>query len=93
VQARRSRRLILLDHVAQRFEPGVRYPESAINRELRNLHEDYAALRRYLIDEGFLERRDGMYWRAAPWRASGHDRMRRNTRGNGSYQPLLTSRM
>ena len=23
----------------------------------------YAALRRYLVDEGFLERRDGFYWR------------------------------
>ena len=64
VPAKRSPRLILLDHIAQRFEPGVRYPEGAVNRELRNLHEDYAALRRYLVDEGFLERRDGMYWRA-----------------------------
>lgn len=61
--AKRSRRLILLDHIAQRFEPGVQYPESVVNRELRNLHEDFAALRRYLIDEGFMERQDGMYWR------------------------------
>lgn len=64
VPAKRSRRLILLDHIAQRFEPGVRYPESAVNRELRDLHDDYAALRRYLIDEAFMERQDGMYWRA-----------------------------
>ena len=64
VPAKRSRRLILLDHVAQRFEPGVQYPEGAVNRELRNLHEDYAAMRRYLVDEGFLERQHGMYWRA-----------------------------
>ena len=62
--AKRSRRLVLLDHIAQRFEPGVQYPESAVNRELRNLHEDYAALRRYLVDEGFLERHDAVYWRA-----------------------------
>jgi hypothetical protein len=63
VPAKRSRRLILLDHIAQRFEPGVRYPEGAVNRELRDLHDDYAALRRYLIDEGFMEREGGMYWR------------------------------
>ena len=62
--AKRSRRLIVFDHIAQLFGPGVRYSESAVNRELRNLHEDYAALRRYLVDEGFLERQDGMYWRS-----------------------------
>ncbi len=62
--AKRSRRLVLLDHIAQRFEVGVRYPESAVNLELRNLHEDYAALRRYLIDEGFMQRQDGTYWRS-----------------------------
>ncbi|HEV7148233.1 MAG TPA: DUF2087 domain-containing protein [Pedococcus sp.] len=27
-------------------------------------HDDVAALRRYLVDEGFLDRRDGQYWRA-----------------------------
>jgi hypothetical protein len=63
VPAKRSRRLMLLNHIAQRFEPGVRYPESAVNHELRDLHDDYAALRRYLIDEGFMERQDGLYWR------------------------------
>ncbi len=61
--ARRSRRLVLLDHLAQLFEVGVRYPEGEVNRILRNLHEDYAALRRYLVDEGFLSREHGEYWR------------------------------
>jgi hypothetical protein len=27
-------------------------------------HPDYAALRRYLVDEGFMERRHGSYRRA-----------------------------
>lgn len=27
-------------------------------------HDDFAALRRYLVDEGFLARRDGYYWRS-----------------------------
>jgi len=27
------------------------------------LHPDHAALRRYLVDEGFLERAGGIYWR------------------------------
>ncbi len=64
VPGKRSRRLLLLDHVAQRFEVGVRYSEGEVNLKLRNLHEDYAALRRYLVDEGFLSREHGEYWRS-----------------------------
>lgn len=62
--AKRSRRLVLLDHIAQMFEVGVRYQEGEVNLKLRNLHEDYAALRRYLVDEGFLSREHGEYWRS-----------------------------
>jgi hypothetical protein len=61
--AKRSKRLVLLNHVAQGFEVGVRYSESEVNRILRNLNEDYAALRRYLVDEGFMGRERGVYWR------------------------------
>ena len=62
--AKRSRRLVLLDHVAQQFEVGVRYKEGEVNLKLRILHDDYAALRRYLVDEGFLSREHGEYWRS-----------------------------
>jgi hypothetical protein len=61
--AKRARRLVLLNHVAQLFDIGVRYQEGEVNLKLRNLHEDYAALRRYLVDEGFLSRDHGEYWR------------------------------
>ncbi len=61
--AKRSRRLAVLDRVAQLFEVGVRYEEGEVNLKLRSLHDDYAALRRYLVDEGFLGREHGMYWR------------------------------
>ena len=30
---------------------------------LRQHHDDYAALRRYLVDAGFLQREQGVYWR------------------------------
>src|SRR5215472_4333247 len=62
--AKRSRRLLLLDHIAQAFEPGVRYPEQAVSLFLGELHPDYAALRRYLVDEDFLARSGGQYWRS-----------------------------
>jgi hypothetical protein len=62
--AKRSRRLLLLDEVAQAFEPGVRYPESEVNRVLGAMFSDHAALRRYLVDEELLARADGLYWRS-----------------------------
>jgi hypothetical protein len=62
--ARRSRRRLLLDQIAQAFEPGLRYPERRVSLFLRALHADYAALRRYLVDEEFLSRSGGEYWRS-----------------------------
>ena len=62
--ARQSRRRLLLDMIAQAFEPGVRYPERRVSLFLGALHDDYAALRRYLVDEEFLSRSGGEYWRS-----------------------------
>jgi hypothetical protein len=62
--AKQSRRRLLLDQVAQAFEPGVRYSEQQVSVFLAELHPDYAALRRYLVDEDFLSRAHGQYWRS-----------------------------
>ncbi|MEW9555940.1 DUF2087 domain-containing protein [Nonomuraea sp. NPDC050783] len=61
---RRDKRLVVLRHIARLFEPGVRYPEKDVNVTLRAFHDDYAALRRYLIDEGLLSREGNVYWRS-----------------------------
>ena len=63
--AKRAKRLVVLEHVAQALEPGVRYPESAVNELLRRFHPDVAALRRYLVVEGLVERTPGVYWRSS----------------------------
>ncbi len=63
VPAVRGKRLVILDHLARLFQPGVRYPEREVDVVLRAFHPDYAALRRYLVDEGFLSRAAGTYWR------------------------------
>ena len=60
---KRAKRLVVLDHVAQSFEPGTSYSEAEVNAVLRGFHEDVAALRRYLVDEGFLSREANVYWR------------------------------
>lgn len=59
----RSKRLVILDHLSQEFEPGWRYTEKDVNEILGDYHEDVAALRRYLVDEGFMAREAGEYWR------------------------------
>jgi hypothetical protein len=63
--ARRAVRLLLLDEVAQAFEPGRRYDEAAVNEVLKALYDDHVTLRRYLVDEDLMSRTpDGTYWRS-----------------------------
>lgn len=64
IPTRISKRLVVLDLVAQDFALGEIYSEAAVNEILARRHPDHAALRRYLVDEGFLDRRDGTYWRS-----------------------------
>jgi hypothetical protein len=64
IPARHAKRLVVLDHLSQLFEPGERYPEVEVNRRLATVHDDVAALRRHLVDEGFLSREAGTYWRS-----------------------------
>lgn len=62
--AKYSRRLVVLDHIAQRFEPGRHYSEREVNVVLAAIDSDTATVRRYLVDAGFLDRADGAYWRS-----------------------------
>jgi hypothetical protein len=66
--AQRGRRVVVLEHLAQSFEPGVDYPEKDVNAVLAGLAEggavDHVTLRRYLIDEQLLRRENGVYRRS-----------------------------
>jgi hypothetical protein len=64
IPSKHSKRLVVLDHLAQSFEPGQRYEEAEVNLVLRRFHPDYAALRRYLVEDGFLTREASVYWRS-----------------------------
>lgn len=63
IPSHRAKRMVVLERLAQEFDAGVRYPEKQVSFMLQMFHPDYAALRRYLVDEGFLTRADGVYWR------------------------------
>lgn len=58
-----ARRQLVLEYIVQRFEPGCRYTEIEVNRILRPVWDDVAALRRYLVDAALLDRKAGEYWR------------------------------
>ena len=64
--AARKRRMVL-EYLAAAFEPGRRYDEPSVNAILRSWHEDVAALRRYLVEDGLLSREKGEYWRSGGW--------------------------
>jgi hypothetical protein len=64
IPATHAKRLVILDRLAQEFEPGRRYSEAMVNLVLGKWYADTAALRRYLVDEGFLDRAEGEYWRS-----------------------------
>ncbi len=59
----RKKRKLVLERLAQEFEPGLRYQERDVNFTLQLFHEDYAALRRYMVEEDIMTRAEGVYWR------------------------------
>jgi hypothetical protein len=64
VPTKHSKLLVVLDHLSQAFEPGRTYPEAEVNEVLTRFHPDYAALRRYLVENGFMTREHNVYWRS-----------------------------
>jgi ArsR family transcriptional regulator, arsenate/arsenite/antimonite-responsive transcriptional repressor len=61
--AQQSKRLVVLKWLASHFEPGRDYSEREVNELLSGHSEDYATLRRYLVDMELLARNAGVYRR------------------------------
>ena len=61
IPAQRKKRVIVLQHLMERFQSGREYPEKEINDLLRTAHEDVATLRRELVDYGYMTRAGGIY--------------------------------
>jgi hypothetical protein len=58
------KRTIVFDWLAGTFEVGRRYTEAEVNAALEGHAEDYASLRRALVDAELLDRYKGEYWRS-----------------------------
>ncbi len=63
VPASPAKRRVVLAWLADRFELERRYSEAEVNEILKQHFDDHAALRRYLVDDGFLARERSIYWR------------------------------
>lgn len=70
IPASRKKRWVILRFLADKFEPGRRYPEAALNEILKRHHDDSATLRREMIGYRMMARDHGVYWRLpeAEWR-------------------------
>lgn len=64
IPTQQHKRMVVLDWLAQDFEPGRRYSEQMVNLIIGKRHADTAALRRYLVDHEYLSREAGEYWRS-----------------------------
>jgi DNA-binding transcriptional ArsR family regulator len=62
IPVQHSKRLVVLRHLAETvFEKKRKYPEREVNQLLAVRHPDAASLRRYLVDEGFMARKQRVY--------------------------------
>ena len=69
----RKKRLAVLRWLVEDFQPGRLYDEPEVNRIITRRHPDFAALRRYLVDEELMQRKRGVYWRTGSVPNVGYD--------------------
>lgn len=62
--SKEKKKIIILKEVVKNFSKGKIYSEKEINRILKRIYEDYASLRRALVEYGFIERSNDCsgYW-------------------------------
>ena len=63
IPVQRKKRDIVLRYLAEKFEAGRTYTEQEVSFRLLNYHEDYATLRRAMVDTGLMMRENGIYRR------------------------------
>jgi len=70
IPSKHSKLLVVLDRLAQEFEPGRHYAEAEVNDVLHRFHPDHAALRRYLVENANPDVQHDPRGRRA-WRSGG----------------------
>ena len=63
IPAQRKKERIILERIAEIFEPGRDYSEREVNIIIADFHDDFCTIRRDMIAEKLLSREDGVYRR------------------------------
>jgi len=61
IPAQRKKRVVVLQHLLTRFDPNRDYTEREVSEILKAAHDDFATLRRELVDYGYMTRAGGVY--------------------------------
>jgi DNA-binding transcriptional ArsR family regulator len=93
IPAQHAKRLTVLRYLAETlFERKRKYPEKEVNQLIAVRHPDAASLRRYLIDEGYMTRKNSVYrlrprkeWPQTPSKSAG-PRARKTATAAGATQ-------
>ncbi len=68
IPSNRAKRQVVLQRLALEFDVGRQYTEREVNETLFAFYPDWSTLRRYLVDEGLLDRQhiddQDLYWRS-----------------------------
>lgn len=59
--AQLKKRLVVLEKIAEEFEPGLEYREMEVNHILLDFNDDVATLRRGMIEHKIMTREKGIY--------------------------------
>jgi DNA-binding transcriptional ArsR family regulator len=90
IPAQHGKRLTVLRYLAETvFERKRKYPEKEVNQLLAVRNPDAASLRRYLVDEGYMSRKNSVY-RLRPrrdWPAPIIQRSRANAKADTAKAP------
>ena len=63
IPVKSAKRIAVLLHLARDLSPATKYPEKVLNAIIAKYHDDTAAIRRYMIEYGILERdSESVYW-------------------------------
>ncbi len=62
IPVQRKKRRVILEEIANGFEPGRRYPEREVNLLIADFHDDFCTLRRELVAEKIMGRSRNTYW-------------------------------
>lgn len=63
--AKEKKKVVIITRIAQEFQRGRNYTEKEVNAILKDIFPDFATLRRYLIEYGFMDRKPdcSVYWK------------------------------